>query len=123
LKPAPCAFPPPLPCRPDCRGWVVRGPVLHPCVICDEWTSGDVLAHMDVCPPCRDLAVHRGAFEPVHRLFEGLHLVRSADGWRAEVIVRDHTVVTTAVYEERADAAEAGHGWLRKLRGELKAAG
>lgn len=116
MKPAPCLTPPALPCRPDCRGWIVHGPVLHACLRCDEWTDDAVVLHMDFCAGCRDLAVVMGAFEPVHRLYDGLQFARTEKGWTASVIIRDRTILTTAAYAERADAREAGLAWLGRLR-------
>jgi hypothetical protein len=117
MTPAPCIAPPALPCSPECRGWLLRGPVLHGCLSCDEWLDdGEVVLHMDFCAGCRDLAVIRGAFEPVHRLYDGLQFTRTEKGWTASVLIRNKTIITTAVYPSRADAAEAGLAWLARLR-------
>jgi hypothetical protein len=96
----------------------VRGPVLHACPACDEWNDGDVVLHMDFCAGCRDLAVVRGAFEPVHRLYDGLQFNQTEKGWSASVLIRQREILRTAVYPTRDDAAEAGLVWLRRLRAQ-----
>jgi hypothetical protein len=122
LTPAPCIAPPALPCRPDCRGWIVAGNYLQPCPTCEHWPmSSDgamaVLDHLEACHPCADLAVARGAFELIYRLFEGLSFAETTSGWTASIAVHGRSLVTTAVYPDRDGAREAGMAWLRRLRG------
>jgi hypothetical protein len=125
VTPAPCAAPPTLPCRPDCRGWVVdpRTGLIEPCAACEHWSTSDegindVLQHMQLCRACADLAVLAGAREPIVAVFAGIHYRLTEGGWVATVYASRAEVVSTAAYPTREDAREAGMAWLRRLRGQ-----
>lgn len=126
MTPAPCRDPPAVPCRPDCRGWIVqpRSGLIEPCAACEHWSTTEegflqVLQHLEGCRPCADLAVLAGAREPIVSVFEGLNFRQESSGsWVAVVSSRRCELVVTAPYPDRADAREAGTAWLRRLRGQ-----